>query len=368
MNRPLVIATLITLAATGWVLSGQIGARSPAAAGTAAGAGVSEAAAPAPAAAQSVRVKRLSARPMTAEVTINGRTEASRAVELRTEVRGRVAEILVERGAVVTEGQPLVRLAVDDRRAILDQARALVAQRRIEHEAALTLNRRGHAADVQLAAARAMLEAAEAQARHAEVDLGNLELRAPFGGVLDQRPVELGHFMELGKPVATVLDLDPLRVVGFATERHVGTLRVNGTGFASVVGEPEVQGRITYIAAMADATTRTFRVELEIPNPGQRVVAGLTARLRLPVAERTAHLVAQSALSLADDGRIGVKIVDDGDIVRFHDVELLGTATDGVWLGGLPDTIRLITVGHEYVADGNRVAPVEADPQTGKPS
>ena len=358
MNRSLAIAAAITLAATAWVLSGQFG-------GSGAAPPVDKApkkAAEEPV--QAVRVSTMTARPMTSEVILQGRTEAWRAVDLRAEVRGRVDEVLVERGAAVTAGTPLVRLAVNDRRAQLDQAKALTAQRQIEFEAARTLNQRGHAADVQLAQARANLDAAHAMARKAEVDLANTEIKAPFEGVLDKRPVNLGDFLDVGNPVATVVDLDPLRIVGFASERNIPELRVGDKGFARIVGLPEVEGRIAYIAATADTATRTFRVELEIPNPlegdrGHRIASGLTAQLRLPVATKVAHFVAPSSLSLADDGSIGVKIVDAEERARFMPVEIVGTAADGVWLGGLPERITLITVGHEYVGSGTKVKPME---------
>jgi len=352
MNRSFAIAVAITLAAVAWVLSGQVG-------GGNAPPDKPPQRPPAEEPVQAVRVATLDARPMTSEVILQGRTEAWRSVDLRAEVRGRVEEVLVERGTAVAAGTPLVRLAVNDRRAQLDQAKALVAQRQIEFDAARTLNQRGHAADVQLAQARANLDAAQAAVRRAEVDLANTEIRAPFEGVLDKRPVNLGDFLDVANPVATVVDLDPLRIVGFASERSVAELRVGGRGVARIVGLPEVEGRIAYIAAVADAATRTFRVELEIPNPGNRIVAGLTAQLRLPVATRAAHFVAPSALSLADDGAIGVKVVDGGGRARFLPVEIVGTGTDGVWLGGLPERITLITVGHEFVAPGNRVKPVE---------
>lgn len=357
MNRSVVIAAFITVGAVAWVLSGQFGEPAP-------GTEVAPTAGPAaPAAAeaprQSVRVVRSVARPMVNEVVLQGRTEAWRTVDMRAEVRGRVEEVLVERGQPVRTGQLIARLAVNERKAILDQARALAAQRKIEFEAARTLQQRGHATDVQLAAARAQLDAAEAAIRKAEVDLANTEIRAPFDGVLDKRPINVGDFLDVGNPVASVVDLDPLRVVGFATERHVTQLHPGAVGHARIVGGLEVDGRIAYVAAQADAVTRTFRVEIEVPNGDGAIVSGLTAQIRLPMERRPAHFVPPSALSLADDGTVGVKVVEGDDTVRFLRAEILGTTPDGVWLDGLPPELRLITVGHEYAASGSRVNPVE---------
>lgn len=364
MNRSLAFAGIVTVAAVAWVLSGQVSAPGSAP-GSTPGSKDNPAASPPTAPErpepppQAVRIVRLAARPMVSEAVLHGRTEAWRAVELRAEVRGRVEEVPVERGATVAAGQVLVRLAVNERRAQLEQAKALLAQRRIEFDAARVLRQRGHNSEIDLASARTQFDSAEAAVRKAEVELANTEIRAPFDGVLDKRPVELGDFLDIGNPIATVVDLDPIRAVGFATERTVADLRPGGTGKVRIIGGEEVEGRIAYVAATADAATRTFRVELEVPNPHRRVVAGLTAQLRLPLARKVAHFVPPSALSLADDGSIGVKVVDGDDRVRFLPVEIVGTAPDGVWLGGLPEEIRLITVGHEYVGAGNRVKPVD---------
>ncbi|HYE48654.1 MAG TPA: efflux RND transporter periplasmic adaptor subunit [Azospirillaceae bacterium] len=351
MNRSYAIAGAITVGAVLWVLSGQFGG------GAAETKGPEAAKAEAPL--QSVRVAKLSAVPMTAEVLMPGRTEASRRVDLRAEVRGRVAEVLAERGRPVREGDVVLRIEKNDREVALAQARALVAQRELEFRAAEQLQSKGFNSQVRYSEAKAALDAARASLRRAELDLANLEVRAPFDGVLNQRSVEVGNYVDVKDPVATLVDLDPLRVVGFATERDVAAIRVGGPGKARLVNGTEVEGSVTYVSSSADAATRTFRVEMEVANPEGRVVDGLTAELRLPVATRPAHLVSPGVLTLDDKGTIGVKLVDAQNVVQFVPVQLLGHGDKGVWLGGLPERITLITVGQDFVVAGQKVAPTE---------
>lgn len=353
MNRSLLIAGGITVAAVLWVLSGQFGDRDAAPAN----------AAKPPAAAETlpmqVRVTASQAVDRAEAVVLQGRTEPSRSVVLKAEIHGRVVALPAARGARVRAGDVLVRFDAEDRGAQLSQARALVDQRKLEHEAAQALNRRGHATDVQLATARALLDAAQAQARRAEIDIGNLEIRAPFDGVLEARAVELGDFLDVGKPAATVVDLDPLWLTGFATETHLAALKIGAPAEARLLGGGKIAGHISFIAATAESGTRTFRIEVEADNPDHRLAGGLTAQIILPLAPRRAHFLPASALSLADDGAVGVKAVDDGNRARFIPVEVLGMAADGVWLGGLPDALRVIVVGQEFVAPGVPVRPVE---------
>ena len=344
MNRSYAIAGAITVGAVLWVLSGQFGG------GAAETKGPEAARAEAPL--QSVRVAKLSAVPMTAEVLMPGRTEASRRVDLR-------AEVLAERGRPVREGDVVLRIEKNDREVALAQARALVAQRELEFRAAEQLQSKGFNSQVRYSEAKAALDAARASLRRAELDLANLEVRAPFDGVLNQRSVEVGNYVDVKDPVATLVDLDPLRVVGFATERDVAAIRVGGPGKARLVNGTEVEGSVTYVSSSADAATRTFRVEMEVANPEGRVVDGLTAELRLPVATRPAHLVSPGVLTLDDKGTIGVKLVDAQNVVQFVPVQLLGHGDKGVWLGGLPERITLITVGQDFVVAGQKVAPTE---------
>src|SRR5262249_689786 len=83
------------------------------------------------------------------------------------------------------------------------------------------------------------------------------------------------------------------------------------------------------------AKTRTFRVELEVPNPARTIVQGVSAELHLPVADLPAHRVSPAILTLAENGDVGVKTIGPGNIVEFHPVTIVSTGADGVWLGGV---------------------------------
>lgn len=355
MSRSWILAILILVAASAWVLTGQFGG------GGAAESPPAEAVATQPAADRplpQVRIAEIAAEPMTNEIVLQGRTQADRRAEVRAEVAGRVEEVAADRGARLAAGAPIVRLAEDDRRVELDRARALLAQREIEHNAARRLQQRGFESEIRLAEATAELNAARSQVERAELALRKTVVRAPFDGVMEDRGVVAGDYVSPGGLIASVIDLDPIRVVGFVSERNVLQLAVGQPGRALLLGETEVEGRIGFVASSADPATRTFRVELHVPNPQGRIVDGLTAQLRLPGDPVQAHRVPPSVLTLADDGKVGVKLVDEGEVVRFAPVRILADTPEGeVWVGGLPARARLITVGQEFVAPGQRVRP-----------
>ncbi|HSK39840.1 MAG TPA: efflux RND transporter periplasmic adaptor subunit [Arenibaculum sp.] len=352
MNKSYVIAIAMAVGAAAWILSGQFG-----------GSGTSSPTPEAPASAEAdtlpqVRVAHLAARPMVNEIVVNGRTEAARSVELRTEIAGRVEEVLALRGQPVEAGDPIVRIAVDAREADLAEARALLAQRRLEFDAARQLGERGFQSEVRVAEAKAAFDAAQAAMMKAQLDFERTTVRAPFGGILDKRSAEVGAYLDPGAPVAEIVDLNPLRVVGYATEREVLSIERGAAGHVRMLDGTEIEGRVIYVAAAADPATRTFRVELEVPNPDGRIVDGMTAQLRIPVARQLAHFISPALLTLDDDGSVGVKLVDRADEVRFQPVRILKDTADGVWIGGLPDEVTLISVGQDFVIPGQKVRAV----------
>jgi multidrug efflux system membrane fusion protein len=358
MKNSYLIAALIALAVAGWLLSGQFGREEDHAEAALPSAAVAE---PPP----KVRVSERVAEPHIAEIVLRGRTEAARIVELKAETRGKVVEILAEEGAYVKTGDVLLRLAADDRLAKLQQAKALLAQRQIEFDSSKKLSAKGYRAETEVAAATARLEEAKAAVASMEIDLGYTTISAPFDGAIERRAVEIGDFVDVGNPVATIVDLDPIRVIGHVVESNVAKLRPGMAGAATLVTGETLQGTLSFVGAMADEQTRTFRVELEIPNPDRGVVQGISAEMRVPVAELPAHQVSPAILTLTDDGRIGVKTVNADNIVEFHAVQIVGDGPDGVWLAGLPERARFITVGQDFVVTGQKVEPV---PGTNEPA
>jgi len=229
-----------------------------------------------------------------------------------------------------------------------------VKQRETEYTALANLRDRQFTTEIQIAEAEAALASARAAQASIELELEHLTVRAPFGAIVQERGVEMGDLVRVGDTVATLVDLDPLVVVGEINEREIGWIHQGGKGLARILGNEPLEGTIRYISAVADAATRTFQVELAIPNPGHRIQAGLTAELRLFADTRHVHTLSSALLSLADDGTVGVKVVENGR-VSFYPVEVVGSGPDGMHVSGLPDSVEIITVGQGYVTEGQQV-------------
>nr|WP_240969601.1 efflux RND transporter periplasmic adaptor subunit [Sneathiella limimaris] len=290
-------------------------------------------------------------------VVVRGVTEAIRIVELKAETPGRVTEIMVERGQRVKEGDLLVKFALKDRMAQLAEAEALVRQRQIEYDAAKSLNKKGFSAKTTLAGTKALLDSALAQAESVRISLEDLKIRAPFDGIIEERHAEIGDYIKDGNLVATIVDENPVLIVGQVSELDVNKIHVGDNGTAKLITGEIVNGQVRFIGKTADAATRTFRVELLVDNPNLSIRSGVTAETVFETDKVMAHFITPAILTLNDEGVLGVRSVDDQDIVHFHPVNVLADTASGAWVTGLPDQLRLIKVGQEFVKDGEKVIP-----------
>lgn len=332
-------------------------------------------------------------------VIMRGRTEAAREVTVAAETTGLVISEPLRKGAFVEAGEELCRLDPGTRQSSLAEARARLAEARervpeaeagvteararvreaeINLNAAQRLSQDGFASETRLISAQAAMESAQAGVQRAisavasaqagiegaqaavasaEREIERLQITAPFEGLLETDTTELGTLMQPGSPCATIIQLDPIRLVGFVPENDVAKVTLGAMAGARLANGDQVRGEVTFVSRSADELTRTFRVEATVPNEDLSISDGQTAEILVASDGRTAHLLAQSTLTLDDDGRLGVRTIQAENTVAFMPVTLLRDTAEGVWVTDLPDTVDIITVGQEFVTDGVRVSP-----------
>jgi len=292
---------------------------------------------------------------------ITGRTEAVISVEISAETEARVIEVGAIKGQAVQKGDLIVRLDTGDRQARVAKARALVAQRELEHSAAESLAQKNYRSKTGVAQTLALLEEARADLMIARTELGNTEIRAPFDGIVEERPAEVGDLLSIGDRVATLIQGDPMLVVAHVPEHSISAIDLGQLASVTLFDGSTHDGIVRYTARASDNDTRTFRVEVEIDNPDLRIPDGMTAELEIPVGIKRAHQVRPSVLTLNDEGVLGVRAIVGDNKVDFLPVELQGGNRDRIWIGGLPDTFELIVVGHDWVKEGATVEVVHLE-------
>ncbi len=305
-----------------------------------------------------VRVRSPEPRRISREIVFSGRTEPARAVTLRAETDGRVAALGAKRGAEVKKGDVIVVIDMRDRRARLEEARTLMVQRDVEFKGAQRLRKQNFLSEARVAAAEADLAAARALVERIQTEIDNTTLRAPFDGILVERPVEIGTFVAVGDEVARILEQDPMLVTGAVTQQDVRRLVLGDRGVVRLVTGQLAEGEVRYIASESDPATRTFRIEMAVPNPGGALVSGVSAEIHIPVGSVTAYHVSPALLSLNEADELGIMSVNSENIVEFHPVDIVRATADGLWIAGVPSDVRIITVGQGFVRRGERVTAV----------
>lgn len=347
----------------------------------------------------SVVVWRSNAQNVDSAVLVRGETQAAREVRLLAETSGVVVSQPLRKGSFVNEGQQMCELDPGTRGASLGEAKARLSEARarvpeaearvveaearleealINDRAASKLSEGGFASDTRVASATAAtkaaragvaaaqsglqstiagIESAEAAVAFAEKEISRLVINASFNGILESDTAELGSLLQPGGLCAVVIQLDPIKLVGFVPEIDINRVTMGAMAQASLSSGDQVAGEVTFISRAADTLTRTFQVEVTVPNSDLRIRDGQTAEIAIAAEGGAAHLLPGSALTLNDEGGLGVRTVVDDNIVRFVPVQLVRDTIDGVWVSGLGETSDVIVLGQEFVVDGVKVAP-----------
>ena len=342
------IAGALAVALVGWMGSGYV---LPAEEGEA------QAAAPAEPAPVTVAVRESVAEAVTLFLAAEGQAEPDRATAVPAETSGEIAEVLVRKGQDVEAGAVIARIGAAERGADLERARAQLERARREAENAQTLLDRGIATVDRASEARADLAAAQAQLAAAEEAVASTDVVAPFAGRVEALEVDPGEYVQAGAEVATVVDNTPLTVAIRVPQQALRQIREGLPAEVTFITGETREGSVAFVGTSADAETRTFLAEVEVPNPDGEVPAGVSAEVRIPTGEAVAHLLSPAILSLGADGALGVKTLGEGDRVAFHEVEIVRAETSGVWVTGLPEEATVLTVGQGFVSEGERVTP-----------
>ena len=347
-----------------------------------------------------VQVQKVTGQQVDSAVILRGETEAARQVDVKSETSAIVISEPLRKGAQVAKGEAMCVLDPGTRGAALEEARARLSEAqsrvpeaearvseaearldeaKINQNAAARLIQDGFASQTRVAsadaataaamagvtsatsglsAARSGIEAATAAVASAEKEIERLTIAAPFSGLLESDTAELGSLLQPGALCATIIQLDPIKLVGFVPETEVNRVSLGALAGAQLAaGGEQLTGQVTFLSRSADPETRTFRVEIEVPNADLKIRDGQTAEIAIASAGVKAHLIPQSAMTLNDDGTLGVRLVDKDAVVSFAPIDVMRDTSDGIWVTGLPEVADVIVVGQEYVTAGVKVAP-----------
>lgn len=298
------------------------------------------------------------AAPYQPQRVVQGQLEAYREVELRSRHAGRVEELPVAQGTAVEAGTPLLAFSSDALEAQLERAEAQLELARAELAGADDLRQRNLISRPELLRLQSSVSVAAAELAELRQAFDETQPTAPFDGVLDRLHVELGEVLQVGDAYARLIDDRRLTASAWVAQRDIQELRQGLPAEARLLDGSRLSGELTHVTSRADESTRSFYVEAEFDNPERRRLAGASATLAITLPRREVHRFSPALLELDDEGRLRVKHLDDDDRVVSTPVNLIGADATAARVTGLPETIRLITLGSGFVAPGDRVVAV----------
>ncbi|MDJ1017672.1 MAG: efflux RND transporter periplasmic adaptor subunit [Paracoccaceae bacterium] len=346
-SRSFWFALLLTLLIVGWMGSGFIIPSEAEEETVARGA-------PEPVAV-SVRTSR--AKPVTQFFQAEGQALPDRDTPIRAESSGQIAEVLVGKGQDVERGAAIARFETTEREANLARAQAEIERAQREFDNATALRERGVATADRVSQAEAALAAAQAALATAEEDLRNTTIVAPFAGRIETLDIDEGEFIQSGGEVGRIVDNAPLTIEIQVPQQSLRQLQNGQPARVQFITGEERAGAVTFVGTSASSDTRTFLVEIDVPNRDRLIPAGVSAEIQIPVGQVEAHFLSPSILSLDPGGALGVKTVDENDTVKFYPIEVVRAQINGIWVNGLPEDADVIVVGQGYVNDGEVVRP-----------
>ena len=288
-------------------------------------------------------------------IRISGVTEADKLAILAARSNGVVQELGAEQGDMVARGAMVMLLEGEEVRAAVKAAEDQLAQAAEQLAVGEALNAKGSLPETEVTARRAAKTAAEGALAQARAAADRLSLTAPFAGTVDAVNVELGEWVQQGTPIATLISLDPIVVKAEVSERDVAHVSVGAKALVRLVSGVALEGTVRHLARKASDRTRTFALEVDLPNPDGQIPSGMTAELRLTAATQPALTVPRSVLTLNEAGQVGLRLVDDKDIAGFLPVDLIDDTEAGFVVTGVPQGARVIVAGQDLVRDGEIV-------------
>lgn len=355
--RPHRIAAFVVLIGAGaWVLTGEF-----ASVGSAQSeAGTPAEAAPAPVVPAGPVMRTVSAveavtKDHARRIRLSGITAPDKSSILAARTDGVVKTLNLTKGQTVAADALVLVLEGPEAQAQARIAEVTLKQREKDLEVAERLFKGGNLPETQLITARSNRDSAEAALQLANAAAERLELRTPFAGVVDSVEIEPGEWVQTGAPVATLVALDPIVVKVEVGERDVGFFAPGAPAEVTLVTGEALRGEVRFVAREASSQTRTFPVEVTLPNADLKIPAGMTAQVELLAPPVKAVVVPRSVITLSDEGELGLRVVGDDDVADFAPVTIIDDTPDGLVVTGVPSGSRIVVAGQDLVRNGDKV-------------
>ena len=213
---------------------------------------------------------------------------------------------------------------------------------------------KNYRAELDISQNEARFEGAKSSLVVLQDQLAKSRITAPNAGWLETVHVDVGEQMPSGAAAATILNMEELSIIVAVPQTNIAQVAIGNPVSIDVAGVGQRTGKVSRIASISTSTTRTFDVEITVPNPDRMLRAGMTVEADIDVGYQPAFGMSPAHLSVTSDGSLTAKVDDDG-VVRVVPVELVRSGVEQVFVSGLANGDRLLTFGQAFVEAGDMV-------------
>ena len=338
-------------------------------------------------------------------IVLQGQTIHNRVIDVKSETTGNIINKNYKRGKIVTSDELLVEISIENRQELLNsnikelekinkeilineqkkdnsflKTKAQIKLYEIEYQSAKQLidkglssksklslasfnltNAKSNLKDIELnyqsqvANLESQLANTKSKIKNIMIDIDNTKINSPFSGIINNSYVEIGDYVQPGNVLFSVVDLNPIKIQGYLSESDINKIKLGTKAIVVNSNSIAKAGEITFISPTAETSTRTFEMTIEANNDDLLFKSGITASITIKGSDIKAHKIPPSILTLQDDGTVGVKAIDEDNKVIFYPIKKEIDTIDGMWVSGLPNQVKIILTGQEYITVGQIV-------------
>jgi RND family efflux transporter MFP subunit len=306
-----------------------------------------------------VNVAKVTSRTNEKNLSLVGTVVANQVVDIKSEVQGKIIGLYYELGDYVSQGKVIARIDDKIRQLAVANAEQSLADAHQNFDRYKTLYEGGGATKAQFDQYKLALDNAENRLQQAKKELSSAVITAPFSGYITTKSIENGAFVNIGAPIATIVDISQLKVQLSVPERDVYALNVGDPVDISSNVYPGVtfKGKIKFISYQGDAS-HNYPIEISMLNQKSNPLkAGTYVDIAFNKKNQTASLqIPRDALvGSIKDAKVYV-VNTDNDIARIKNI-IVGHDNGNFLevISGLSEEEYIVTSGHINLSDSSKV-------------
>lgn len=311
-----------------------------------------------------VEVMPATTRDVEVRISALGTLDGNQSIVVAPEIAGIVTSIDFVDGQRVNQGDTIISLDSGSLKARVMQTEARVTLSRANYDRASRLRKQGSGTERALDEALNDMRSAEADMASAKADLDKANIRAPFTGLIGLRQVSLGQYLQPGAPIATLADVDNMRIDFRVSEVFLTEINKDqsvSVTFDALPGEV-FTGIITAIDPVIDVSGRAISVRASLKNDAGKLRPGIFGRVSIVTANHHSVVLPESALVPQKTGDKAVFVVVDkgeqGKIAELHPVVTGERMTGEVEIrSGVKEGDLVVTAGQLKIRPNDVVEP-----------